>query len=117
MERTQTKLIYFDDSVVPRTSLSNLEHSLVERFLREDTDPTEDNAKKLGVVADDDEGNVQLTVGGVLLCIREPQRWLPQAQIQAVCYRGERYDSDYQWDARDIQGPLDIQVSDALHLR
>ncbi len=115
MQRTQTRLIFFDESVVPRTSLSNLERSLVERFLREDTDPTEDNAKKLGVVADDDEGNVQLTVGGVLLCTREPQRWLPQAQIQAVCYRGERYDIDYQWDARDIQGPLDIQVSDALH--
>ena len=35
--------------------------------------------------------------------------------MQAVSYAGERTDSDYQVDARDIGGPLDAQIVDALH--
>lgn len=37
------------------------------------------------------------------------------ACIQAVSYAGERTDTDYQTDARDIEGPLDEQVAEALH--
>ena len=44
-----------------------------------------------------------------------PQRWLPHAYIQAVSYAGERTDADYQTDARDIGGPLDEQIAEALH--
>ena len=67
------------------------------------------------MVADDDHGVSRLTLAGVLLCTREPQRWLPHAYIQAVSYAGERTDVDYQTDARDIGGPLDEQVAEALH--
>ena len=56
-----------------------------------------------------------LTLAGVLLCTREPQRWLPHAYVQAVSYAGERTDVEYQTDARDIGGPLDEQVAEALH--
>ena len=114
-QRTQTRLIRFDESIVPRTSVADLEGPLVSRFLREDTDPTEDNARKLGVVADDEEGAARLTVAGALLCARLPRRWLPHAEIQAVCYAGERHDVNYQRDARDLSGPLDAQVREALH--
>ena len=57
----------------------------------------------------------RLTLAGVLLCTREPQRWLPHAYVQAVSYAGERTDVEYQTDARDIGGPLDEQVAEALH--
>ena len=57
----------------------------------------------------------RLTLAGVLLCTRKPQRWLPHGYIQAVSYAGERTDIDYQTDARDIGGPLDEQVAEALH--
>lgn len=64
-------------------------------------------------------GNVRApernAMAGVLLCTTEPQRWLPHAYIQAVSYAGERTDADYQTDARDIGGPLDEQVAEALH--
>ena len=56
-----------------------------------------------------------MTLAGVLLCTQEPQRWLPHSYIQAVSYAGERTDADYQTDARDIGGPLDAQVENALH--
>ena len=117
-ERSQSRMIRFDESVVPRTTPGDLGYTLTRRFLREDLvgeGVTEASARKLHVVADDDGGAPRLTLAGVLLCTPEPQRWLPHAYIQAVAYAGERTDVDYQTDARDIGGPLDEQVAEALH--
>ena len=117
-ERSQSRTIRFDESVVPGTTPGDLDYALTRRFLREERTEegvTEDAAHKLRVVADDDHGVSRLTLAGVLLCTREPQRWLPHAYIQAVSYAGERTDIDYQTDARDIAGPLDEQVAEALH--
>ena len=49
------------------------------------------------------------------MCTHAPDNWLPHAQIQAVSYAGERNDINYQTDARDLGGPLDSQVVEALH--
>ena len=116
-ERSQSRMIRFDESVVPGTAPSDLDYALTRRFLREDGTEKRDTvtaARKLCVVADDD-GVARLTLAGVLLCTREPQRWLPHAHVQAVSYAGERTDIEYQTDARDIGGPLDEQVAEALH--
>ena len=116
-ERSQTRMIRFDESVVPRTSPGELDYALTRRFLQNDSSEegvSELAARKLRLVADDD-GEARLTLAGVLLCTREPQRWLPHAYVQAVSYAGERTDIDYQTDARDIGGPLDEQVAEALH--
>ena len=117
-ERSQSRLIRFDESVVPNTTLSDLDYALTRRFMREELAEErvgEVEARKLQIVADDQHGVPRLTLSGVLLCTREPQRWLPHAYIQAVSYAGERTDADYQTDARDIGGPLDEQVAEALH--
>ena len=117
-EHSQSRMIRFDESVVPGTTPSDLDYALTRRFLREALTAegvTEEAARKLRVVADDDHGASRLTLAGVLLCAREPQRWLLHAYIQAVSYAGERTDVDYQTDARDIGGPLDEQVAEALH--
>ena len=127
-ERSQTRLIRFDESAVPGAALSDLHYSLTRRFLsgdvvdepsssvREDAlEASEDTLRKLRVVTDDADGNTWLTLAGVLLCTPEPQQWLPHAYVQAVSYAGERTDVDYQTDARDIGGPLDEQVAEALH--
>ena len=106
-------MIRFDESVVPGTSAGDLHYSLTQRFSREDT--SKETLRKLRIVADDDDGTERLTLAGVLLCTPEPQRWLPHACIQAVSYAGQRTDTDYQTDARDIGGPLDEQVAEALH--
>ena len=112
-ERSQTRLIRFDETVVPGTAPDDLQYSLTRRFTR--GDPVEDTLRKLRIVAGDDDGAERLTLAGALLCTPEPQRWLPHAYIQAVSYAGERTDVDYQTDARDIGGPLDDQVTEALH--
>ena len=127
-ERSQSRVIRFDESIVPSTALADLHYSLTQRFLRADVieEPsesahddsratTEDTLRKLRIVADDADGRSRLTLAGVLLCTTEPQRWLPHAYIQAVSYAGERTDPDYQTDARDIGGPLDEQIAEALH--
>ncbi len=105
----------FDESVVPRTSPEHLDEELTRRFLREDAELTEDTLHKLRIVAADEEDAIRLTLAGVLLCTRQPQQWMPHAYIQAVSYAGERTDVNYQTDARDIEGPLDEQVAEALH--
>ena len=117
-ERSQSRTIRFDESLVPRTEPGDLNYSLTRRFLREDSieeGVTEEAARKLRLVADDEDDVARLTLAGVLLGTRQPQQWLPHAYIQAVSYAGERTDSDYQTDARDIEGPLDEQVAEALH--
>lgn len=117
--RDRTQVISFDEAVVPHTLPDHLDNALTRRFLRdefvEEEGVTGDAARRLRLIADDDDGTARLTLSGVLLCTRKPQRWLPHAYIQAVNYAGERTDVDYQTDARDIGGPLDEQVAEALH--
>ena len=116
-DRSQSRAIRFDETAVPRTAPGDLDYALTRRFLRDDAGEagvSETAARKLRLVADDD-GEARLTLAGVLLCTRDPRRWLPHAYVQAVSYAGERTDVDYQTDARDIGGPLDAQVADALH--
>ena len=114
-ERSQSRLIRFDESVVPETEPTDLDEHLVARFLPLQTTSVDDLMRKLRIAAEDSDGVLRLTVAGVLMCAREPARWLPHAQIQAVSYAGERSDVNYQTDARDFEGPLDSQVVEALH--
>ena len=114
-ERSQSRVIRFDESVVPGTSVDDLEEELTSRFLRPGSALDQDDLRKLRVVATDENGFSRLTVAGVLMCTRAPDNWLPHAEIQAVSYAGERNDINYQTDARDLSGPLDSQVMEALH--
>ena len=112
-ERSQSRVIRFDEAAVPGTSLEDLDRDLARRFIRHETEVTEEVLRKLRIVVDDD-GVARVSVAGVLMCTREPERCLPHAQIQAVSYAGERRDVNYQSDARDFGGPLDGQVFETM---
>lgn len=112
-ERSYSRLVRFDETMVSGTELSDLDYALTSRFTP--AEPAADALHKLRITTTDDDGVERLTLAGVLLCTREPQRWLAHAYIQAVSYAEERTDVEYQTDARDIMGPLDEQVSEALH--
>ena len=114
-ERSQSRVIRFDESVVPWTSPDRLDDRLTRRFLRDDVAATEDTLRKLRIIGEDPDGVARLTLAGALLCTPHPQQWLPHARIQAVSYAGERHDVNYQNDARDLDGPLDAQIAEALH--
>ena len=121
-ERSQSRTVRFDESIVPGTRRGDLDYALTQRFLRGDAAAGEgpdgladDVLGKLRIVGADHDVETRLTLAGTLLCTSQPQRWLPHAYLQAVSYAGERTDTAYQTDAKDIGGPLDAQIVDALH--
>lgn len=113
-QRSQARIIRFDEQTVPGTSLASLNPHLWQRF-RTVLSPKDDRAflEKLKLIAQADDGTVQATVCGVLMAADEPQTMLANAFIQAVCYRGSERNAAYQLDAKDITGPLDLQIREA----
>ena len=87
-ERSQSRVIRFDESVVPWTTPEHLDDRLIRRFLRDEATANEDMLGKLRIIGTDPDGVARLTLAGALLCTPRPQEWLPHAQIQAVSYAG-----------------------------
>lgn len=118
-QRSQTRLIRFDEQIVARARLEDLVPELWERFRTTRTqDSREDLLHKHGMAGMDDDGTWRPTVAGVLMATRDPRKWMPNAFIQAVAYRGKTPvpqgpRESYQLDTKDITGPLDEQVVEA----
>ncbi len=113
-QRSQARLIRFEEQVVPMTARETLEPELYERFLGESGEQATLTLRKLKLLADDDAGVPRATVAGVLLCSSDSTRYLPSSYIQAVRYRGTERDANYQIDAKDLKGPIDRQVQLAM---
>lgn len=113
-QRSQARLIRFDEQAVPDTSIRDLEEELWRRFLPEQTDDPVTVLRKLKLLTTDDLAEERASVAGVLLCSEHPETWLPGAYIEAVRYRGTRQDSNYQIDAARVTGPLDRQIREAV---
>jgi len=116
-QKSQVRVIHFDEQAVPETSFRDLEQELWERLLQPTPEPEEDPEsllRKMRLLTTDDLGQVRASVAGVLLCARKPETWLPNAYIEAVRYRGVERDSHYQTDAARITGPLNRQIRDAV---
>jgi ATP-dependent DNA helicase RecG len=115
-QRSQTRMIRFDEQPVVQAPLEALDPALYDRFRTAHTrDDTAEFLRKLGMVAPDDQGIAHPSVSGILIACREPRDWLPNAFVQAVAYHGTspaatNGNLPYQLDARDISGPLDEQV-------
>jgi ATP-dependent DNA helicase RecG len=120
-QRSQERLIRFDEQIVADASFEDLDPALVDQFRTPRTrDDRQTLAGKLAMATPDDTGELVPTVAGLLIGARNPERWLRHAFIQAVAYRGRSVSDSlrspyYQLDARDIVGPLDVQVTDACH--
>ena len=113
-QRSQARLIRFEEQGVPETALTDLEESLRRRFVIGSPDEEVVILLKIRILTRDDTDRIRASVAGILMCSRHPHTWLPGAFIQAVRYRGIRQDSNYQIDAQEITGPLDEQIRDAL---
>lgn len=108
-QRSQARLIRFDEQAVPEATLDDLDRGLWERL----TDPKiEDPVRTLHKrrVLTVHDGQERPTVTGVLLCAQHPEQWLPGANPRAVRFRGTAQDSTRQVDGADISGPLDQQI-------
>ena len=112
--RGQARSLSFDEQTVHGTGLKTLDGFLWKPLLSaEGAAHPESALEKLGLLADDETGIRRATVAGVLLCTRNPELWLPNAGITATRYRG-RDRASGQVDAREISGPLDRQIADAV---
>lgn len=111
-QRSQARLIRFDETLMPGTSTNSIDPTLKQRFLKPGT-PEHSQFKKLHLTAKDeyDEG---LSVSGVLLLTANPTEWLTNAYIQCVFYSGTERDANDQLDAQDQTGPVDQQINAAL---
>lgn len=113
-QRSQTRLVRFDEQPVAQAAPEVLANRLWTRF-RTVLSPAGDEEflRKMKLVAEDEGGVLRATVGGVLMATEHPEEFIPTAYVQAVCYRGAERNASYQLDAKDITGPLDSQVKDA----
>lgn len=115
-QRSQTRIIHFDEQAVPRASRENLDKSLLLKLRKSSSSPKDDDEllRKLKLLTQDESGKICPSVSGLLMASQKPQKFLPNAYIQAVCYRGRERNAAYQIDAHDIFGPLDIQIAEAF---
>ncbi|WP_295436671.1 ATP-binding protein [uncultured Thiodictyon sp.] len=113
-QRSQARLIRFEEQEVPAIDFKDLDPLLVNRFMIDGQGDAALQLQRLHLVKESDEGP-RPTVAGVLLCTLDPQRRLRNAEIIAVAHAGLVNDPNEQVDAQEIQGPLDRQIWDAIH--
>jgi len=113
-QRSQARLIRFEEQSVPNTTPEDLAESLWKRYTTRSSEPSEIVLLKRNLLSRDDGGELRCSVAGVLFCCDAPEQLLPGAYIEAVRYRGVRQDSNYQLDAQKLCGPLDTQINLAM---
>jgi len=113
-QRSQARLIRFEEQPVPQSSMSDLSEELWRKYTARSDEPSEIVLLKRNLLSEEESGAVRASVAGVLLCCEHPERFLPNAFIEAVRYRGMRQDSNYQTDAQKICGPLDQQIKQVM---
>ena len=112
-QRSQSRLMRFEELAVPNTQLADADALLMRNFLKANEGDPGLQMRRLHLSADD-EGESRLSVAGVLLCTLKPTQWFHSAYIQAVAYSGLSNDPQDQVDAKDFEGPLDRQIWDAF---
>ena len=113
-QRSQARLIRFEEQPVPQSSIADLSEKLWAGYTARSDEPADIVLLKRSLVSKEENGTVRASIAGILLCCEAPERFLPNAYIEAVRYRGKRQDSNYQIDAQKICGPLNRQVEQAM---
>jgi ATP-dependent DNA helicase RecG len=113
-QRSQARLIRFEEQSVPQSGMSDLSDELWRRFTTRSNEPSEIVLLKRNLLSKEENGAIRASVAGALLCSEHPERFLPNAFIEAVRYRGVRQDSNYQTDAQKICGALAQQINQAM---
>ncbi|MEN8214938.1 MAG: ATP-binding protein, partial [Pseudomonadota bacterium] len=106
--------IRFDEQIVANSELDDLNPRLWKRFktvLSSDDDL--EFLTKIKMISPDQNNHFYPTVSGILMACDTPESFISNAFIQAVCYRNTERNAAYQLDAKDITGPLDVQIQEA----
>lgn len=113
-QRSQARLIRFEEQEVPDCTFDDLDALLLRRFVKPEEGDAAAQLERLHLLHLRD-GRFVPTVAGVLLGTLNPARWLRNAEIIAVAHSGTQNNPDDQIDGLEITGPLDRQIFDALH--
>ena len=113
-QRSQARLIRFEEQTVPGTSMGDLSYDLMHRFTSKSMEQDEVVLLKRNLLAKEEDNTIRASVAGILLCSKQPELLLPNTFIEAVRYRGIKQDSNYQIDALQIKGPLNEQIKQAM---
>lgn len=113
-QRSQARLIRFEEQEVPDCTFDDLDALLLRRFVKPEEGDATAQLERLHLLHLRD-GRFVPTVAGVLLGTLNPARWLRNAEIIAVAHSGTQNNPDDQIDGLEITGPLDRQIFDALH--
>ena len=112
--RGQARYNWFDKQIVPGTGFGSLNEALWKPLLSPQGARNPKSAlEKLALLAPDEAGVRRATVAGLLFCTPDPRQWLPNASIMATRYRG-RDRASGQVDAKEIAGPLNHQITEAV---
>lgn len=114
-QRSQARLIRFEEQAVPQTSIQDLEERLWKRFIPEVKEDYATWLLKRGLLTQDENHSVRCSVAGLLMCSNHPEKYLSGSYIEAVAYAGLTLDSNNQIDTQKITGNLDIQIEGAMH--
>ena len=113
--RSQTRMICFDEQLVPNTGKGTLKKDLYARFISNTETEEQENEMLLKRRLLVDDGNLyRASVAGLLMCSHQSDSFLYNSFISAVCYRGKERDANYQIDTEDFKGSLDQQILDAF---
>ena len=113
-QRSQARLIRFEEQPAPQSGIGDLSEELWADYTTRSDEPADVVLLKRSLLTKEESGIVRASVAGILLCCKAPERFLPNAYIEAVRYRGKRQDSNYQIDAQRIRGPLHRQIEEAM---
>ncbi len=106
----------FDQEIAPRAGWKDLDPELVAPFrVRHPEDDLRVLAWRVGLLSGREAADARPTVAGVLVASRTPERWLPNAFIQAFLHRS-RAAAEQPGDTGDgveIRGPLPVQIESA----
>ncbi|HIG46185.1 MAG TPA: hypothetical protein EYQ20_07095 [candidate division Zixibacteria bacterium] len=68
--------------------------------------------EKMKLIGRDGDDVLHPTVSGVLMAMDEPESFVSSAYIEAVCHHHVEQNAAYPLDAKDITGPLDVQIQE-----
>ncbi len=109
-ERSRSRIIRFGQTPIPGFAPEDLDPGLVGRFLAPEGRCRRPSSASFALLQTAKIMLLGSHGGGALLCCPSPTGWMPHGYVQAVSYVGEHLDVNYQIDAQDISGPLDIQI-------
>ncbi len=89
-QRSQTRLIRFDEQAVMSASPHALKKELWEKFKTPLSARDDDEfLQKLKLLTSGDDGELWPSVSGILMASQRPCEHIPNAYVQCVAYRGQ----------------------------